>query len=162
TAGAASGMLEIDTDIPQAAPHLVQLAANELDAVVAASPASHDFGPVAPDALSAPATVTVTDCTTAAITISAVSILGGHPAAFQPPGGQPLSGVMVAPGGAASWTVDVAPHDTGTRHAVLDLAYDAGVPHVALDGIGIAGSAPTGRGSYLACSTGGAAAMLPV
>jgi hypothetical protein len=173
--GPATAAVSLVTDIPAAAPHVVNLAVQGLPAGVTATPESIDLGAVALDTATIGQPVTLSNCAAGPITASNARIEGPDAAEFAIVN-QPAS-PAIALGGNASWLIVLQAHSAGVKQAAFAVDYDGGTASIPLTGEGLAGpsgpgdpggpgdDAPgsgAGRASYYACSTGRPLALWPV
>jgi uncharacterized protein (TIGR03382 family) len=159
--GSASGSFTFDTDIPAgSASQTIPLSVIGLPAGVTGSPEMVDFGTAAVTVVSTGQTVTVTNCGSGVLQLSAPTITGADPDDFVIVE-QPTS-TAVAASASASYVVAMEAQHVGTRQATLQVPYAGGMVTIALIGTGI-GNGDTGNGdkSYYSCAAGGAAGLWP-
>lgn len=168
-AGVAMGSFDVTTDIPNAAPHTIDLAVTGLAAGVTATPSELDLGSNPIDQTTIAQSVHLTNCSTDPITLSNARIEGPDASEFAIVA-QPDS-AMLASTGLASWLIVLQAHTPGVKQADFAVDYDGGTATVTLDGEGLgsdgsglgSNSTGTGRGgSYYACSAGGPSAAWPI
>lgn len=158
-AGPLTSTMTVATDIPGGAPHDITLTATALTAGVTPTPSELDLGAKPLNETTLGQTITVTNCTAAAVTWTNARIEGADLTDFTIVN-QPTS-TSIDTASSADWLVVLTPHTGGSKTADFVVDYDGGSARVTLNGQGLTDTpgTPGGTGdipSYYTCSAGGA------
>jgi hypothetical protein len=161
--GVASSVIALATDIPGDAPRMIEVSVTGLAGGVSATPTELDLGSPLLDVTTIGQPVTVTNCTTDAITYSNARIEGADATSFaivaQP------TGTTIMSTGSAEWLVVLNAHTAGPKEATFIVDYPGGSASVPLTGEGLDPNALAPSDdvrSYYTCSTGSALASWPL
>lgn len=154
-AGELSGVLHLQTDIPNANTKDIVLTATGLDGGVGASPAELDLGAARIEEISLPRTVSLGNCTAGPITVESAVIEGLDAADFF--FAQTPASLTVTPTSSIAWNIAMRAAVKGARTADLVITYGGGqVIYVPLTGEGFdTTEPPSTRGTYYACAASG-------
>lgn len=159
--GVATSSMTLTSDIPNAAPKVINLSAIALTEGVGGTPETLDLGSQPLDMTTIGQEVSISNCTTTAATLANARIEGLDAASFAIVQ-QPAS-TALAPNGVAKWLVVFTPRSVGPKSALFSVDHDGGTTSIMLAGEGL-GSDITGGGdgppSYYACSTSAGGAGL--
>jgi hypothetical protein len=156
--GLGSSTLAIATDIPGAAPRLLQLLVHSLATGVGATPEAADLGSLPVDTTTLGQPIDITNCTANPLTLLAAHIDGVDAPEFAIVMTPQSS--TVAPTSSARYLVVLQPRSIGQKHAELVIEHDQGTTIIPLDGDGLGSGVHPGDTSYYACSTGGSGGAL--
>ena len=161
-AGELSGVLHLQTDIPNANSKDIVLTATGLDGGIGASPAELDLGAARIEEVSLPRSISLGNCTAGPITVESAAIEGVDAAEFLI--AQTPSSLTVTPTSSIAWNIAMRASTKGARTADFVITYGGGqVLRVPLTGEGFDTTEPAAtRGTYYACaaSSQGASWML--
>lgn len=140
--GDLTGTITITTDIPAQPSKTIDVAAVGLASGVGIAPAAGiDFGSVDPGATSSMQPVTLTNCESSTMTISAVSVTGADAPEFAiSSGAVPPPDVTLPPTETAQWELVYEPADVGASSATFHITHDLPVGGGTLD-VPLSGSA---------------------
>jgi hypothetical protein len=163
-AGMQTGTISIDTDIPGATPHAINLAVNGLAAGVTPTPAMLDLGSNPINQTTIGQQVHLSNCATASITTANARITGPDATDFAIVA-QPDSST-IAPASSATWLIVLQAHSVGPKVAAFQVDYDTTTATIDLVGEGLgmsAGSNDAGtKSSYYDCSAGRPGTAWPI
>ena len=154
-AGDISGVLRLQTDIPNEPSKDIVLTATGLDGGIGASPAELDLGATRIAEVSLPRPVSLGNCTAGPITVEGVAIEGVDAADFLV--AQAPTSLTVTPTSSITWNLVMRAAAKGSRTAEFVISYDGGQQlRIPLTGEGFDTSEPESvRGTYYACAAGG-------
>jgi len=160
-AGPVTSTIMLTTDIPGAPPREIELHAEGLPAGLSGTPALLDFGSSPLEVTTLGEEVSITNCSTAPVTLANARLEGTDASEFAivlPP-----SSLTVPPSGTISWLVVMAPRTVGVKQALFTVDLPDGSLSVEISGEGLGELDPAdtddaGKPSYYACSSSGGAA----
>ena len=154
-AGDISGVLRLQTDIPNEPSKDIVMTATGLDGGVGASPAEVNLGATRIEEVSLPRPVSLGNCTAGPITVASVAIEGLNAGDFLV--AQAPTSLIVTPTSSITWNLVMRAAAKGSRTAEFVITYDGGQQlRVPLTGEGFDTSEPAAvRGTYYACAAGG-------
>jgi hypothetical protein len=156
--GPITGTLTIVTDIPNAAPHQVQLMAAALAPGIGATPETVDLGSNQLDTTTLGQPVEITNCTEVPLMLLGARIEGVDAADFAIVANP--DSMTVSPKESGRYLVVFTARTAGAKHAELIVDHSAGTTIIPLDAEGLGpldGIGGRNRISYYACSVGGLA-----
>lgn len=173
----------VTTDVPGMPTRVLELESTGLASGLGVAPVGGAaFGVVDPDSTSTSTAITLTNCDTEELTISAVTLDGADRDEFEVIGGtRPPPAIVIPSAGSSQWLVVYAPDDPGPSAATFHIVHDGsgGMTDVELSGIGSGGTGVDGgidagvetdadsdglgpglsadgdKSSYYACAAGG-------